>query len=252
VHRCLLDDLSHEIQPVIAACKCERRLASVFGRQLSHCSSAHVRRVGHDEIVATRANARVEVGLNHADTRPQLIVGHVAPGDVERITRDIRGIHARVHEGFREHDGKAAGPGAEIERFANACGSGDPRPQVFSQELGYERTRDDHTFVHVETKVAEPRFLRQVSRGLSRAHALFDDRIDTQKFIGRENTCEMSFGIFGREPERVKHEPRCFVARVRRAVPETDARRFQAARCPTKRESQGPGRARALSRAHPD
>jgi len=46
------DDAPHEIETIAAARKRERRLAAIFGGKPAHHCCAHIRRIGHDEVVA--------------------------------------------------------------------------------------------------------------------------------------------------------------------------------------------------------
>lgn len=214
----------------MAAGECERRLAPVLCRKLSHHRLAHIRRIRHDEIVATRADARVEVRSNNPNPRPKVIVPHVTSPDLERSGRNIRSINPCVSKGLCKQNRKARGACAEIEHVTYLCGIRDPWPQVLPQKLRNIRARHDHALIDVETIIAQPRLMGEISGGFSSAHALFDQCLYTHHFSRCEDTGQVGCGIVRRQVKRVKNEPCCFVPRVCRAVPEADACRFQAAR----------------------
>jgi hypothetical protein len=224
MERRLRDDAPHEVQAVASAGEREARFPPVFGGQRSHGRFAHVRRVRHDEIVATRAERREEIGGDELHAARHSMVRDVDARHVQRVGGEIGCIDARIREGQRRQDRKAPRPRAQIEHAPHVPPRWDPWTQIIAQQLRDERAWDEHALVDVEAMLPEPGLVHEVGGRFARADPRGDQRFDVCSLLRRHSPVEMRRERIERQLQRVQKEPRRFVAGIRCSVAIRDAR----------------------------
>ena len=168
--------------------------------------------------------------MDDPDPLAQAVVGDVAGGDRERLTRQVHRIDLGMGEGEGCQNGQAAGAGAQVEcRCRRSIGIVDPRRQLFVQQFGDEGTRHDDALVDIETVVAQPGFMGQVGG----RQAIFDAAlVDVEQgvaFAVRQTGVEEGFEPVERQVQGVQHQIGGFVPGVVGAVAEEQAGLVEAA-----------------------
>jgi hypothetical protein len=245
-------DPPHEIQPVFAPGKRERRFASILQRELAHGGCGDVRGIRENQVVAAAGEACEEVGLDEIDSPLQAVVRDVTLRDFERGAGNVCGVDVRARKSERREDREATRARAEIQHSPHAKLRSDPWRELLPEQFRDVRPRHDRAFVDVEPMLAEPRFAQEISGGLAGADAFFHERTRGLHFTLGQASIWFEPWIADREPERVQNQPCGFIARVRRAMAEANSGRVEPSRGFAQELPQRVSlRTRALSRAHP-
>ena len=112
-------DPPHHVEAVIAGREPEPGLAQVLARQLSHLRLRHIGRVAHDDIVATVAEAAVNVRQHRPHAAAEAVHPGVARRHLQRRVRHVGGVHPGLWKGESTGDGDATGAGAEVQDAAD-------------------------------------------------------------------------------------------------------------------------------------
>lgn len=218
---CSEEDPAHEMQAVIPAGQREPGLMPVFGWQSSHGSGVDIRRIGNDEVVAFVRQPAEQVGPGELHTPAEAVSADIAACDRECGARDVGCVYRSSRELKREHNGEAAGTGAQLKHAAHSRWAGDPRVQPVKQQLGQVGARNDRAPVDVEAAVSQPGFLDQIGKRLAGAYARFDQSrrpasLEAGKLVGGRPR-EIRMG----KAQNMREEPGGFFFRAVRAVPES-------------------------------
>ncbi|EXI68806.1 MAG: hypothetical protein AW07_04304 [Candidatus Accumulibacter sp. SK-11] len=233
------EDGACQVEPVVAAGKCQRRFVPVFGRQAGHRRRPDVGRIGDDQVVAAAAEAGEEVALKQADAVAELVVGDVAPGDGEGVGRQVDGIDAGGRKGLRGNDRQATRAGAQVEDAADRLRLVDPGCELLVEQFGNERTGDDHPLIDVEAMLAEPGFVAQVGGRQPFADPPVDQAQRAGALVAGQPGVEERLEPVEWQVQVVQQEVDGFVPGVVRSVAEEQLRLVEAADGEAQQVTQG-------------
>src|SRR5438132_3213599 len=226
--RRLAEYRSHGVQPILASRQRQLGLVSVFQRQLLHRQRGDVGWIADDEIVGLLGKVRQQVGTDEVDAVLEPVFGDVALRDGKRVGGNIGRIDVGLRKVMREQDREAPRTRAQVERVLHTVRVGYPRIERIGQQLGDERTRNDHPLIDIKAKCAEPGFVRQISRGNSLGDTALDQRLRVDSLRVRKLRVEKQVEAIGRKLERVLQQIRRLVVCAGRAVAEKQSRRRKA------------------------
>ena len=130
-----IEDAAHDVETVLAAGQRHRRLMAIFGRQRGHGVSAHIRRVGEDQVVAPAGDRSVEVAGMEGDAVPVGTGVDVDAGDLQGRGRQLDGVDRGAREQAGGHNGKAARTGTEVEHAGYSPGVDETGENIGEQQL---------------------------------------------------------------------------------------------------------------------
>ena len=225
-------DAAHNVEPVRSAGMRDPWFGRIFGRKVGERLSVDVRRVGENEVVALALERGEEIALDesHARLKPMLL--DIAPGDLERVRREVNGVDQRMGKDTRGEDGERAPASAEVEDALFLVGVAGQRV-VFGErgheEFADEAARHDHALVNIERHALDVGAVHEIGGGLAGRDARLDQRVEPLALAPQELGVGERIERIDREMEGFENEEGRFVDRVRRAVAESEASGAKAA-----------------------
>jgi len=122
------------------------------------------------------------------------MLAHIDPGNLERVSRNIARIDARLRKRLRGQHREASGTRAQVERAAHR--PVQPGAQALAQQLGDERARHDDAPVDVEAPAVQPCFVQEVGERNALANSPVEERFPLAGgFDAREKPGRLSPGL---------------------------------------------------------
>lgn len=227
--RRMMQDQLDRIQTIRTGCQSKRRLVQELCRARIHVSLIYVRRIADNEVVLDVIEVTEEIGLYEPHAILHAMRGYVDGGDLERIRRDINGIHDGIRERVGKRDRNAATAGAKIDH-AFSVAIRKPRREALGDQLGNGRARHEYPLIHEITAPGEPSFIQQVGQ----RHTLVDPpprKLGYGVLFGLANRSRVHRrGIRMFQLQCGEHQPGSFIERVIRTVAVVELRICKATR----------------------
>ncbi len=205
-------------EPLARGAQRRRGFGTMLARQPPHLGHRDIRGIAHDDIVAPRSEAVIDVGGDHAHATAEAVALHVVTGDRAGPGGDVRRIDPGARKRVRGRDCDAAGTRADVEHAADTRRL-DPRREPGDTQLGDRRARHEHVRRHANLVAGEPADAGEVGRRQAFPDAALDERFDATRIVRGNRQPIAGWRRFVRQAERMEHERGGVVARIVRAVP---------------------------------
>jgi len=158
-----MQNLVGGMEAVRAGRKPDLRFVTKLGRPRVHVGLVHIGRVAEDQVVLPTLEIREKVGLHELHSILDPMTLDIDPRHRQCVVGDVDGVNLRVRECARRRNCDAAAPRAEVDR-APHIGLRNPGLKPVLDQFRNRGARHEHTFIHVETKAAEPRLVDEISQ----------------------------------------------------------------------------------------